>query len=135
MGKERGKDTPGGYFRILFTERRDWLAAGTNGPVYEQWKKDHNGREMNASQKNIMANVKSVLRKKFGIGRTGRKKRGRPPGTAMTVAPRTWTQSMEHLEVNIDLCLSAARRLEPEKLEKVIDHLRRARNGVVMLLG
>src|SRR5262249_20830292 len=77
-----------------------------------------------------LANLKSVLRKKYKIGRR-RKKRRDVAVAAPAVSPaETFKSQMELLEEQIDDCLTFAKRLT-----SVIHALRLARREVVWKLG
>jgi hypothetical protein len=125
------------YFTQLFKENPDWLKSGTNGPIIQRWEKDHPGERFNDRVRGSLANTKSVLRRKLGIRRRRRGRRRMAAAAESAPANRSTYRlhNLEHLELAIDDCLSTARKLDAEKLEKVIKHLRVARNEVVMQLG
>ena len=87
---------------------------------------------MNASDKQAMANVKSMLKKKARKG-------GRPKlsdgGMPKPVGVNATHAALERLEVAVDDCLSTARRLDPTRLERAIKHLRAARNVIIWQCG
>ena len=41
MAKTKEKESLSAYFRRQFESHRDWLEAGTNADVIEQWKRDN----------------------------------------------------------------------------------------------
>jgi hypothetical protein len=138
MAKAKGKESLSAYFRRQFETHRDWLEAGTNADVIEQWKNDNPGKEYTKQIGQTLANVKSQMRKKYGMIRRRRRRRGRlAEAGAETPArrPRTPVSALERLEGLIDECLSYARSQEIEGFDEVIKHLRYARNGVVWMLG
>jgi hypothetical protein len=124
-----------GYFRAVFAARPDLLDAGSNQELLGQWLKDHPGqREVPARVKNVLSNLKSVLRKQRRKQRAGK-------GTAERPAPRTSAAQgsavarLEALEERIDGCMSLAGAIDREGLEAVYQLLRRARNEVVWKIG
>lgn len=139
MAKAKEKETLSGYFRRQFESHRDWLEAGTNADVFAQWQQDHPGEARTKKIEQTLANVKSQLRKKYGLLRRRRRRRGRAAaGEGAGVAQkrtRTPVAFLERLEGLIDQCLSFARSQEIDGFEGVINHLRHARNGVVWKLG
>jgi hypothetical protein len=132
-----GEETVSGYFRRIFDENPKLLKERSNDEILSRWLADHPGEtEVPKKVKQGLMNVKSVLRKK------GRK-RGRPPGGKTELADavpvpvpvkRSGTK-LEHLEEQIDECLTAARAMDREGLDHVIRLLRQARNEVVWKLG
>ncbi|HEV3255272.1 MAG TPA: hypothetical protein VG013_00195 [Gemmataceae bacterium] len=123
-----------GYFRAIFKERPDLLRGTSNAELLERWHKDHPGeKEVPERIKQILSNVKSVLRRK------GRKKRAAKqagqPVEAVAVAPATAGRKLDKLEEYIDECLTMAKNLDRQGLEGVIKLLRRARNEVVWKIG
>ena len=93
-------------------------------------------------ERQAMANTKSSVKKELGI--RGRRRRRRKAG-AVAEAPGKGPRgpranaggTLEQLEVAIDRCLSAARGYEDrdEEMQKVVKHLRVARNELVWILG
>ncbi len=138
MAKAKEKESLSAYFRRHFEAHPDWLEAGTNAAVIERWQNDHAGEERTKKIDQTLANVKSQLRKKHGMIRHRKRKRGRPPGSgagAEVKRARTPVSILERLEGMIDQCLSFARAQNIEGFEGVINSLRHARNGVVWRLG
>jgi hypothetical protein len=138
MAKAKEKESLSAYFRRQFETHRDWLEAGTNADVIEQWKRDNSGAEYTKKIGQTLANIKSQLRKKHGLIKRRRRRRR----TAEAVAeappvkrPRTPVAILERLEGLIDECLSYARAQNIDGFDEVINHLRYARNGVVWKLG
>lgn len=125
-----------GYFRKIFTENPKLLKSRTNDELLDRWLADHPGeKEVPLRVKQGLANVKSVLRSKR------RKRRAKlateDAASAGTVAVKrpTSRNGMIVLEEQIDECLSAARMMDDEGLENVIQLLRQARNEVVWKMG
>jgi hypothetical protein len=139
MAKAKEKESLSGYFRRQFEDHRDWLEAGTNTDVIAQWQQDNPSESYTKKIGQTLANVKSQLRKKHGLIRRRKRRRGQPAATAAALAPakrpRTPIAVLERLEGLIDQCLSYARAQEIDGFEEVIKHLRHARNSVVWKLG
>jgi hypothetical protein len=134
MAKQVQAGSKSAYFRHIFEKNQDWLRTKSNEQVTEQWEKDHPGQRMSQQDRQSMANVKTILRKKLGI--KIKKRRGKIKQTEdASVKPRASTRDLESLEFMIDDCLSLARRLDSETLHDVVRSLRRARNVVVWLNG
>ena len=140
-------DSVASYFRTLFEENPKWLKSRSNAELLDRWLGDHPDElEVPTRIKNIMANTKSVMRKK---GRKGpRKKKATAAAesaaiievtTPTTIWPTVPTPNsnpgFEQLEEQIDDCLTLAKNLDREELANVISLLRRARNAVVWKLG
>jgi hypothetical protein len=130
-----GQESVSSYFRKVFRENPKLLKSRSNDQLLQRWLNDHGETEVPKRVKQIMANVKSLMRK-------ARRKRGRrteeeqalagPGGAAPARKPG---RGLEHLEEQIDDCLSAAKVLDREGLQPVIRLLRQARNAVVWRLG
>jgi hypothetical protein len=141
MGRTKGNvESVSGYFRRLFADNPNWLQSGYNNEIRAQWHKDHPGQEWTQKIQQSMSNVKSILRKRAGIGRHKRRRRGGVGEVSESVVtrPRGMTAAaLERLEGMIDQCLSMARQQngEGDTLDGVIKNLRAARNGVVWQLG
>lgn len=135
MAKKKG-DQPSmsSYWRELFRAEPQLLKLKSNKELRTRWEKDHPGETFSERQSQALANVKSIERKRH-------KKGGRPKGTAAAsvnggARPAHVPQvALERLEIAIDHCLSTARMLDPESLEKAIKYLRAARNEVVWKSG
>jgi hypothetical protein len=133
------------YFRAVFKENPKWLKSRSNNDLLQRWLDDHPSEtEVPNRIKNIMANTKSVLRKKLRKGPGKKKAKAQSAdeaaiqqAVAAVVAPATSTmsQGFELLEEQIDDCLTLAKNLDRDGLESVIYLLRRARNEVVWKLG
>src|SRR5262245_52820554 len=139
---KRGGDSVGGWFRELYTKQPDLLKQGTNADVIALWEKAHAGQRMDERVKGIMANVKSQMRKKMGLGKLrGRRRRrkvaldGAAGGVMVAAKPRASRLSLEDLEGAIDDCMAMAKNINRERLVTVLQHLRKARNLVVYELG
>jgi hypothetical protein len=132
-----GAETVSGYFRKVFAERPDLLDARSNDELLQRWLQDHpEQKKVPGNVRQNLSNVKSILRKQ------GRKKAKRqakaeaaalPPGTPPV--PRPVSKGLPLLEERIDDCITAARALDREALADVINHLRRARNEIVWMIG
>lgn len=142
-GKKGGKaqaqgENISGYFRMVFRENPKLLKSRSNEELLRRWLADHPGeKEVPERVRQGLSNVKSVLRSR-------RRKRGGSTKEAPAPAKMGWTGTpapassrakLETLEERIDDCLMMARDMDKEGLEDVIQHLRRARNGVVWKLG
>jgi hypothetical protein len=131
-----GEETVSGYFRKVFAENPKLLKTRSNEELLQRWLADHPGeKEVPNRVKQILSNVKSVLRKK-GRKRARRQEPNHQPTAVTAPAPVKRSSSrLEHLEEQIDECLTAARALDRDGLEHVIRLLRQARNQVVWKLG
>lgn len=147
MPEEKGASVAG-YFKGVFEENPEWLGERSNDALLERWLADNPGNtEVPERIRNILANTKSVLRKKArGPGGKKKKKMGRPRAeqeattneTPRSVVPAFSTPNNEgysQLEEQIDECLTLAKNLHREDLSQVITLLRHARNQVVWKLG
>jgi hypothetical protein len=133
------------YFRPIFEQNPKLLRTRSNKEVLERWLADHPGhKSVPNNVKTGLANLKSVMRKKM------RKRRGRKAqadvatgttaavaksGVAPMLSRNRADAKLEQLEMQIDECLMSAKVLDPQNLDDVIKHLRRARNLVVWKLG
>jgi hypothetical protein len=127
------EESVSGYFRRLFEERPELLGSGSNKELFERWLQDHPGKRTVPNRvKNILSNVKSIVRKKRR--KAGRKKAAQPTPIAQqaTTLP---IGLLEPLEERIDDCLTLARNSDRERLAEVILLLRKARNAVVWKMG
>lgn len=130
-GSERGNgENLSGWFRKVFAEKRAWLEGRSNEDVIALWEAQHPGQKFGSRERNACNNLKSVLRKKL-------RKRGRKAAEdgALVPAVRISRANLELLEERIDECMSMARTLDREGLEKVAKLLRAARNEVVWRQG
>jgi hypothetical protein len=138
MAKDNVADeTVSGYWKKVFAEHPRLVHERSNEELFTIYLKDHPDlSEVPKGVKNGLSNVKSTLRKSR---KNGRRKRGRPKGDAAApAAPRPARapgRGLEALEEQIDECLRAARGLGNDKLDPVIQALRKARNQVVILGG
>jgi hypothetical protein len=129
-----GEESVAGYFRQIFHENPKLLKSSSNAEVLQRWLEDHPGhREVPQKVKWGLSNIKSTLRSK----RRRRKKTAAAEEVVVAVdtAVETGPSELEQLEVLIDDCLSQAKVVDREGLAEVIEHLRRARNGVVWMIG
>jgi hypothetical protein len=131
-----GEETVSGYFRRIFEENPKLLQSRSNEDLLSRWLADHPGeKEVPLRVKQGLSNVKSVLRKRGR--RRGRRTAASQDhtGEAAATPPRRPSRGLEHLEEQIDECLTAAKLLDREGLDHVIRLLRQARNEVVWKLG
>jgi hypothetical protein len=135
-GKPNGGESASGYFRKVFEEDPKLLKSRSNEELLQRWLSDHPGeKEVPTRVKNILMNVKSVLRKS-GRRRGKRHDDKRQPAAGATPKPaKGLARGLEELEEHIDECLTVARILDREGLGHVIRLLRQARNEVVWKLG
>jgi hypothetical protein len=142
-GKQSGSngETIAGYFRKVFAENPKLLAGRSNEELLRRWLADHPGeKEVPLRVKQGLQNVKSVLRSR---GRRGRKaKQAKEARAQSKTAPQTRAvknatplSQLEALEEHIDECMALAKIIDRDKLNDVIQHLRRARNLVVWQTG
>jgi hypothetical protein len=145
--KDNGRgETVGGYFRAVFLENPQFLEERSNDEIVDRWLADHPSEsEVPNRIRNILANVKSVMRKDRREA-AGLKKSKQPRASVVAqempaedlAAPAgtmTGNEGLEHLEEAIDDCLTLAKNLDRDLLADVINYLRRARNQVVWKLG
>jgi hypothetical protein len=135
-GREnQGGESIQGYFRRIFKENPKLLTSRSNDELLKRWLADHPGEtEVPKSVKNGLQNVKSILRSK-GRKRRAARAAATPAGTPARLPRSRVTSGLEVLEEHIDECLTAARTMDREGLQDVIDFLRRARNAVVWKMG
>jgi hypothetical protein len=135
-GKLNGGESASGYFRKVFAENPKLLQSRSNEELIRRWLSDHPGeKEVPDRVKNILMNVKSILRK-TGRKRGRRQEEKRQQAAGVTPAPaRRLARGLEELEEHIDECLTVARIIDREGLDHVIRLLRQARNEVVWKLG
>jgi hypothetical protein len=119
----------------MIAKNRRLLKSESNDPFYNQWLADHPGHEtVPDNWKAGLSTVKSILRNRPKKGK--RKKKAEAPASAaphQQPAPKA-PKTLVGLEKMIDDCLLAARDMDRGgHLSNVIDHLRFARNGVVVI--
>jgi hypothetical protein len=137
----RGKAKEGsvsGWFREHYTAHPELLRTKSNAEVFQAWSDAHGGREPGKSEKQALANIKSTLKKKFGVGKRGRKKKvlvNAAPDMLLPARPTTPSHTLEKLEYAIDRCLDMARNLEDPELAQAVKFLRLARNDVILKNG
>src|SRR5262245_61838467 len=93
-------------FKKYYEEHPEWARASSNDAVLKRYQADHPDAEITKSVRQIVANVKSWLKRQGRKGKRGR--RGRPPASAAVVAvtapsrpgPRT-AAMLEALEEHI----------------------------------
>jgi hypothetical protein len=124
-----------GYFRRIFDENPKLLESRSNDELLQRWLADHPGSKEDPERlRQILSNVKSVLRKRGRRKTAAAKPQGRHL-TTRAAARETPLDKLEFLEERIDDCLTIAKLMDQEGLGSVIQHLRRARNEVVWKLG
>ena len=130
-------ETTSGYFRKLFKEDPKLLKKGTNPELFRRWLQDHpDDKEVPENVKNILSNIKTVLRNKRKRRRTAEAPaQGAAVVAASPAATRPSGKGLERLEERIDECLAVARAMDGDGLAEVIDRLRNARNQVVRMAG
>jgi hypothetical protein len=134
--KDNGEGTVSGYFRRVFAEDPRLLDTRSNDELFRRWLADNPGEtEVPERVRQILSNVKSVLRKKARRG--GRRERAREEaaGAPPRPRPRHATSTLAALEEHIDDALTIAKVIDREGLQSVISLLRRARNEVVWKQG
>jgi hypothetical protein len=129
------KNTTSAYFRRILTDKPEWLREKSNDLILDQYRRDK-GKNPDApisiKVRNILSNIKSVIRKELGMGAyAGRKARA----LAKTTPSGGLTQRLEDLEEQIDECMVKAISISAEIMESVIRLLRKARREVVWKLG
>ena len=141
---EHQGETTAAYFRRIIRENPGLLKERSNEKLLQRWSADHAGHaEVPQKIKNNLSNIKSVLRSKKRKRVAARCGEAQPagqlsqPGQPATHVARkpTGSTKLEGLEYQIDECLILAKRLDRDGLERVIGHLRLARNEVVWKLG
>jgi hypothetical protein len=128
-----------GYFRPILEQNHELLKGRSNDELYARWLKDHPGHKSVPDQvRNGLSNLKSTLRKKYGIRKGRRRKKAAAGAAAESAAPavkrlaRGAAGQMDRLEEQIDECLALAKTVDREGLGDVINLLRTARNRVVV---
>jgi hypothetical protein len=131
-------ETLSGYFRRVFKKRPKLLHATSVQIVMDRYYADHpNDTEDPRRVKQVLYNVKSVLRSQERRHRANNIA-ALSPGTdvtAMRPSAVSTANELEMLEEQIDECLALAKGLDRAMLDNVIQHLRRARNAVVLKQG
>jgi len=136
--KAGGGESIRSYFRKVFNENPKWIHEKSNNLIVARYRADHGLGADAAVEKRILsnlANLKSDLRKKARQGKSGPRGPRAKIDQPEEVAANSPERILEALEVQIDDCLSAAKAIDRHGLERVIDHLRTARNLVVWKLG
>ena len=135
-GKLNDGESASGYFRKVFEGNPKLLKSRSNEELIRRWLSDHPGeKEVPDRVRNILMNVKSVLRKD-GRRQGRRDEARRQQADGVTPAPaRRLARGLEELEEHIDECLTVAKIIDRQGLEHVIRLLRQARNEVVWKLG
>lgn len=138
MPRVKEQNSNRSYFKEVYTKNPGWLKSKSNEEIYAQWLADHPGKELTASIKSGISNIKSELRNnrrrrssasRHSNGSSSdryafpRRRVGRPRG------------SLNNLEIMIDEAILLAHKMDSRGLSKVIDNLRVARNKVILALG
>jgi hypothetical protein len=137
--KTKGAGSTAGFFKALFEKKPELLKEGTNAEAIDDWKKAHPSQEVTKSILNGLANTKSLMRKKLGLGKRRRKRRKMAGATAEQPAAARRVRAsyavLERMEGMIDDCLTLARQQNSEGLDDLIKHLRLARRQVAWEMG
>src|SRR5437764_11956678 len=114
-GKPNGGETISGYFRKVFEEDPRLLKSRSNEELLRRWLTDHPGeKEVPGRVKNILMNIKSVLRKQ-GRKRGKRQEERRQQAAGVTPTPERWLgRGREELEEHIDACHAVSRSYDGE---------------------
>lgn len=130
--RRRGESNMG-FFRNIIQDDRSYITSNRNEELMDQWKAAHPTHSVVELKKarQSLANLKTTLRRANGVLRGGSRKavRTQPARQAHAAGTRT---PLATLEANIDECLLFAKNLDRAGLDEVIDHLRLARNAVVV---
>lgn len=122
-----------GWFREKFREHPRLLHTRNNEEIIRLWLEAHPDQtEMPRSIRNIMANVKSGLKRKLDKKKSPKSKRNENSNNQV-LPVRANTDSLDLLEQQIDEALTTAKNLDRDRLAEVIKLLRRARNAVVLM--
>lgn len=115
------------YFLNILKNRTDLLKIRSNEEIYLQWLKDNPGHtEIPRIVAQTLANVKNKLRKELKI-----QHKSVDSSPANLPGSNTIGSGLENLEQMIDDCLHVARAAGREDFEKIIYHLRYARNQII----
>jgi len=134
---KRKKVSISSIFKDIYRADPSLLEPGTNDEIYKRYQAK-TGQEISDRIKAINTNLKSTLRKAYGVSKSAV---GTPAARTATVvkaaapAHHPAASRLEQLEENIDECLTFAKNLDRAALESVINNLRRARNEVVWKLS
>jgi hypothetical protein len=128
--------------RGYYLENPDWLKGPSNEALIARYLKDHPGEKWTKKHQQGAANEKTKLRKKAGLVRRSRRKRGRPAAADSAAASESRVNrvrpsmgALEQLEMLIDDCLSLAARQNDPSLEGTVKHLKVARRSVAWAMG
>lgn len=139
MAKKRntaadGEKSSSAYFRKILTEKPGLLNDRKNDRLYARWLKDHPGHDQvpkNVMQ--ILANIKSLLRRERKSGRSKTRETLMEDGRGMPVrTARSSSKHLEHLELLLDECIMLAGK---DDMESVKQQLRRVRREVIIKMG
>ncbi len=133
-GSSNGESTQA-YFKRVLAENPRLLKGRSNDKIFELWLADHPGHtEVPKNIRANLSNVKSSLRSK---GRKGRKRAEAPAlvGAPQITGQRRGKPNLVGLEEAIDDCMTLAKNLSRTELDSIIEHLRRARNEVVVRMA
>jgi hypothetical protein len=136
MAKQRKQPSLAAMFKRYFTEHPEWLQEeGGNAKAIELFEKENPGHVVGPQVRQAMYNVKSAMKKgPAGAAKRNAKKRA---ARDMVVAARVNSRPrapLNALEEQIDDCMILAKQIDRERLGRVLDHLHRARNAVVVML-
>ena len=129
MAKAKDKPSKSSVMRQILYDNPTFRRKGGNAKVLERYA-EMTGKAITNSDRQTLANVKSLMKRK-----KRRRKAAAAAGNAAPKVRKISGNALERLEVHIDDCLVEARAVDNEQLKKVIDHLRSARNHVVLMQG
>ena len=132
MANKRKKPSVSSFFRQIYKQQPELLESSSNEEVYNLFS-EMTKRKITDRDKAILSNLKSLERKKAKHGTKGSRKAMKAQNHAVKTAVGRGGSHLDRLEESIDDCMSAAKVLDREGLLTVIDHLRKARNEVVIL--
>jgi hypothetical protein len=135
MAKAKKKaNSKSAIFKKLFAANKELLKVPSIAEVMKLFEAEI-GRSATDADRGVAANIKSKMRKLYGMRRGRRKGGRRAAGTTVAVVVPRATAAMLALEDSIDDCIYFARKMESERLADVVRLLRRARNHLIILAG
>jgi hypothetical protein len=138
MAKAKAQPTTkSGVFKRIFESNKELLRIPSIAEAIKMFEAEI-GHTASSSDRGLAANIKSRLRRQYGMRRGRRRKGGRPTAngtTAVVHAPRVRAASTLALEDAIDDCIYLARRTEAAELADIVRMLKKARNHLIVLTG
>jgi hypothetical protein len=132
MGRKRKGPSLLGIFKDYIAANPQWLKTRSNDEAMAKFAAEHPELPVDKRVKQAMFNAKNYM-KKGHVGRRGRRARVAEINAAMaSSAPKT--SALQLLENHVDESLAMARTIGKESLGKIIDHLHRARNMLVLMI-